>query len=99
MITIPGIPPEVIRIVQAAYLAEGALEHANGVLSMGTASRAIWNYERLLMDATPDLHELLDQIHDGQGKPLPTLVHLHGRYIAVLSRVYATHHHTAALSA
>lgn len=90
----PYLPPPTTpdTLLHAAFLAEGAMERIHDLTSLETASQALLHYEKVLLDAAPDIQiEARDQAFM-DGLAIPTVFALTSSYIDAWRKLYLAIH-------
>jgi hypothetical protein len=89
-------PQEVItprQLLQAAYLAEGAIERIHDLTSLDTATMALLHFERLLIRADHGTQEDADALSLRENaEPAPTLLRLTEAHLNAWKTLYLRIH-------
>jgi hypothetical protein len=81
------------QLLQAAYLAEGAIERIHDLTSLDTATMALLHFERLLIRADHGVQEAADALSWREnGEPAPTLLRLTETHLDAWKALYLQLH-------
>lgn len=81
-------------VLWAAFTAEGAIEAIHDLTSLETASKALLNYEKVLLDASPEAQLEARQQAFEDGLTIPTVFALLHAYTTAWKALYLSIHAT-----
>ncbi|HWQ10157.1 MAG TPA: hypothetical protein VN436_13645 [Holophaga sp.] len=84
----------ILQLLQAAYMAQDAIERMTDPQSIWAASSALGIYAKALMEAPPQHQAAISKIRDERDRGVPTLSELHQLFLATYVAIYIRIHNT-----